>query len=238
MVNQVIYWLNIVATATDLLLLLRFLQLRLTRTYTFVGLYLAVTVLLDGGFWLAGIRTPASDRVFVYSRFVMAVVFPLAAWDVFEEVQEQTGKFRRVHTVRLLSGFIMAALFALLFSTFVSFDQEISGMNAGTFQCALALWAISSVTSLLFLVNMRRSAHTQQLAFPLNTRVLLMFFLLMLSFEIAQAIEVLLGPWVGRFADPLEITFSLLGILVVLWCTIRLRRIPSDEPAPQSQSIT
>lgn len=118
MADQIIYWVNVVSTVADSLLLLRFLQLRLTGTYTFIGLYLVVTVLLDGGFWLAGVHTPASDRVFVYSRFVMAVVFPLAAWDVFEEVQEQTAKFRRLHTLRLLSGFLMAALFALLLSAF------------------------------------------------------------------------------------------------------------------------
>jgi hypothetical protein len=238
MADHIIYWLNVVSTAADLLLLLRFLQLRLTRFYTFIGLYFVVTVLLDGGFWLAGLHTPASDRVFVYSRFVMAVVFPLAAWDVFEEVQEQTAKFRRLHTLRLLSGFLMAALFALLFSAFISSDEEVSGISGSVFQCALALWAISTVTSILFLVNMRRSAHAQQLALPLNTRVFWIFFLTVLSSEIAQAIELLVGPWIVRFADPIEIMFGGVGIAIVLWCTVRLKRIASDETAPQSERVS
>ncbi|HEX4772040.1 MAG TPA: hypothetical protein VH351_14485 [Bryobacteraceae bacterium] len=238
MADRIIFWLNVVSTAADALLLLRFLQLRLTRVYTFIGLYLVITVLLDSGFWLAGFHTPASDRVFVYSRFVMALVFPLAAWDVFEEVQEQTAKFRRVHTLRLLSGFLMAAIFALLFSAFFSSDEEVSGISGTAFQSALALWAISTVTSLLFIVNMRRSARAQQLALPLNTRIFWVFFLTLLLCEIAQAIEVLMGPWISRFADPLEMLFGTIGIAVVLWCTIRLKRIATNETAPQSQGVS
>jgi hypothetical protein len=238
MADRIIFWLNVVSTAADALLLLRFLQLRLTRAYTFIGLYLVVTVLLDGGFWFAGFHTPASDRVFVYSRFVMAVVFPLAAWDVFEELQEQTAKFRRMHTLRLLSGFLMASIFALLFSAFFSSDEEVSGISGTVSQCGLALWAIAVVTSLLFLANMRRSAHAQQLTLPLNTRVLWIFFLTLFLCEIAQVIEVFAGPWVSRFADPIEITFSVINIAIVLWCTIRLRRIASNETAPQSEGVS
>jgi hypothetical protein len=238
MLNQIIYWMNVVSTAADTLLLLRFLLLRLNRAYMFVGLYFVITVLLDAGFWIAGLHTPASDRLFVYSRFVMAVVFPLAAWDIFEEVQDQLGKFRRLHAVRLISGILMAGLFALILSSFVSSDEQVSGISGTVLESALALWTICAITSAIFLWNMRRSAKGQQIALPLNTRVLWLFFMAILLCEVAQSIEVLVGPLIARFADHLEIAFGALNLALVLWCTVRLRRIASNETAPQSEGVS
>lgn len=85
---------------------------------------------------------------------------------------------------------------------------------------------------------MRRSSHAQHLTLPLNTRVFWAFFLTILSSEIAQAIEVMIGPLLGRFTDPLEIVFGVIGIAIVLWCAIRLKRIASDETASQSERVS
>src|SRR3954447_639383 len=116
MLSQVNHWLEIAATTVDALLLCRVLLLRLQRTYLFITLACVLTVLFDGvQLWL-GSASDASVRVFIYSRFLWALLFPLVAWDVFEELKGQLGKLRRVAVGRLASGLFFAVVFSLVAS--------------------------------------------------------------------------------------------------------------------------
>lgn len=238
MVDQVTYWIFLVSVGADVLLLLRLLMLRLHRVYTFVALYCVVTVVLDAGYLITGLHGPASDRLFIYSRFVEAFLFPLAAWDVFEEIQEQTAKFRRLNVIRLISGLTIGVLFALVISALAPSDDATSGMSDGLVDSAILLWAATASTSCLFMWNMRRLTREQQIAMPGNSRVLWLFFFIVMICELAQALEVFLGSLLTAVLPALEIAFGAFDIAIVLWCTIRLRRVTSDAPAQQSQGVS
>jgi hypothetical protein len=234
MLDEVLHWLNVVITVTDVLLLLRVLMLRLHRVYMFVTLYCALTVVLDAGQWITGTHGLASDRLLVYSRFVVALVFPLAAWDVFEEVQEQTAKFRRLHALRLISGLIITAVFGLIFSAIAASDEDTGPISQTLVGVALLFWAATASASALFVWNMRRTMQKLQIALPPNTQVLAIFFLIILLCELAECLLLVAGPWLAPFAPALEISFGVINLGLVLWCTLRLRRISSGEPAPQN----
>jgi hypothetical protein len=231
MLDQVIHWMNVVSTAADSFLLLRVLLLRLQRVYLFVALYCAVTVVLDAGQWITGLQGPASARLFVYSRFVLALVFPLAAWDVFEEIREQTTKFRRLHALRLISGLIITLLFAFGRSAFTSADEDTGEIGSTLLNVAILLWAATASASALFVWNMRRMTREQRIPLPPNTRVLWIFFLVVLLCELAQCLTVIVGPRLVPFSSALEVGFGAINIALVFWCTLSLRRISSGETA-------
>src|SRR3982751_582503 len=96
MLHQASHWTEIAGIAVSALLLCRVLALRLHRVYLFITLVCLLDLLFGGiELWL-GDRSQASSRIFLYSRFVYAFVYPMVAWDVFEEMKAQVGKLRRL----------------------------------------------------------------------------------------------------------------------------------------------
>ena len=60
-----------------------YLGLRLQRTYVFLTLASAVAVVFD----VASLRfADELPRVQIYGELFMALIFPLAVWDIFEEI--------------------------------------------------------------------------------------------------------------------------------------------------------
>src|SRR5579875_1280869 len=119
MLEQTTYWFNIVGTAVDALLLARVLLLKLQRVYTYVTLACVLVLLFDiVDIWLWS-DPEAGRRVFLYSRFVFIVVYPLVGWDVFEEVKSHIANLRRLAISRLISGWFFATSFGLLITLLV-----------------------------------------------------------------------------------------------------------------------
>ncbi len=232
MLDQVIRWVDIVGTIADVLLLIRLLTLRLHKVYVFITLYAAVTTVLDAGAWMTGLTSPASLRLFVYSRFLMAAVFPLTAWDVFEEVQQHIGKLRRLHTMRLVSGLLLTSVFALVLSASLD-DPDVEGMGAATIQVALLLWAATVSASGLFLWNMRRTLRqvigalpngSLPSALPNNTSVLWVFVLLTLIGEILECLLHIFAPmFPANVTGAIDVVVSSFDTVLVMWCIVRLR---------------
>jgi hypothetical protein len=237
MLRDVNHWLQIAGTAVDALLLARILLLRLHRTYLFITLACVLAVFFDGvELWL-GAESREFGRVFVYSRFLYAFVYPVAAADVWEEVKGQLSRLRRVGIIRLSSSLLLATIFGLIVSSFASSDDN-GDVLVTTF--AVVLWAASSAASLAFLWSMRRVTIAQKIELPHNTSVWLTFWGLSLLGEVIACFLVIIVPlFRASIMDALDLLLNCYGILIALWCVWRLRGISSSKlpTAPESASL-
>src|SRR4051794_9966204 len=236
MLNQATHWMEIAGTAIDALLLLRILVLRLHRVYFFITLYCVLALFFD----LVGLRlgdsSPEYTMVFIYSRFLYAIVFPLVAWEVFEEMKGQVGKLRRLAAGRLISGIFFAILFGLLITSMGEADDAANQPSVSAIM-ALVLWAGTSTASLAFLVAIHRVLRGQPLLDrPNNTSVWLSYFELSFLGEVLYCIATFLVPLLKS-----ELTNSIVPVLfmtyamaITVWCSWRLRSIPSGL-SPESQ---
>ncbi len=229
MLTQITHWLDVSATAIDALLVARILQLRLQRVYLWVTLACVLAVLFDGvELWL-GANSEENRRVFLYSRFLYAIVYPLVAWDVFEEMKNQVSKLRRLGIARLVSGLFFAALFGFIMTLFVSTDQQ--GETTGVL--ALILWAGSCAATLAFLWSLRRGLKTQKMTPAHNTFVWMTFYQLVLAAEVLACFGQVAAAFLNaRALDIVNVCFVIYGIAITIWCVTKLRRIPSDVSTP------
>ena len=235
MYRQVQHWMEILGTGADIVLLLRILLLRLHRTYILITLACALTVFFDGVMLWLGVETEEFARVFIYSRFLYAFVFPAATYDVWEEVKALVARVRRMAILRLVSSLVLAAIFGLLIASF-SGEQD-SGNQAVLNTFAIILWAASSTASLAFLWSMHRVARSQGIALPNNTGVWLLFYELSLAGEVVACFLIIIGPQLKGFAiNAIDISLGLFGILIVLWCTWKLQGLRSDVPSAPEQA--
>jgi len=219
-----------VGTAVDVLLLLRVLTLKLHKTYLFLTLACALEVFFDGvGLWLGD--SPEWTRVFVYSRFLYAFIFPVAAWDVFEELSAQLNNVRRAAISRIVTSLLLVCICGLIFSGLGDTSDENSGwMFTTTF--AVILWAGSATGSLTFLWVMHKNLRAQALEPPNNTLVWLIFFELLLGGEIFSCFFLFFNELLSL--DMREAVQLLLGVYstaITAWCIFRLKGIPSDVPS-------
>ena len=234
MLIQVNHWMEILGTGVDLLLLARVLMLRLFRVYLFITLVCVLTVFFDGvSLWL-GTGSVENFQVFLYSRFLWAVMYPLASWDVFEEVKGQITKLRRVAIGRLVSGLFFAAVFSMIFLAFVDTGEQNSTLNlTGTF--GIILWAGSSTASLAFLWTIHRAMRAQNVMKPNNTSVWLIFYEFSLAAEILSCVVLLMPLKEGTLSRGIELAFLVYSIAVTVWCTVRLRPSSTNaEPASET----
>jgi hypothetical protein len=233
MLNQVNHWMEIVATAVDALLLLRVLSLKLHRTYVFITLACVLSAFFDGvQFWL-GTESQEMNRVFIYSRFLYAGLFPLIVWDVFEEVKLNADRLRRMAVGRLLYALALSAVFGFLFFGF-SGNEEAGG--AGVLSLvAVLMWAGSASASLAFLWAVGRRLRMEKMELPNNTRVWILFYELSLVAEVLTCFVLIIGALLNATAtDILSTLFLLYGTVITAWCIARLRALPSDV-APASE---
>ena len=228
MLTQANHWIEIVGTAMDALLLCRVLLLRLQRVYLFITLACLLSVFFDVvSLWLRADETGAL-HVFLYSRFIYAVVFPLVAWDVFEEMKSQVAKLRRLAVGRLVSGLLLASVFGFLVSTMAESTQE-NGEPATLGVIGLILWAGSTTAALAFLLTLHRAIRVQKLERPHNTSVWLAYWELTLVGEVLECFFFLAASLLKKTGvDVVDILFNTYGIAITGWCIFKLRALPSD----------
>jgi hypothetical protein len=235
MLEQTTHWLEIAGTALDGLLLLRVLQLRLHRVYAFVTLACGLALLFDSvGLWL-GTESEENIRVFLYSRFLYTFVYPMVAWDVFEQIADQIGRVRKMAMGRLVSGLVLTSILGLLIAGSGD-DSSSSGSTAGTL--AIILWAGASAASLAFLFTLQRILKAQNVELPNNTFVWMRYFELSLLAEVVNCFSSLVFSFVknSQAIAVVNIVFICYEIAITLWCLLRLRMIPSDVPSAPQQA--
>jgi hypothetical protein len=229
MLAQANHWLEIVNLATDVVLLCRILLLRLHRVYAFITLACVLAVFFDAvDFWLRP-GTPESVPLVIYTRFLYAAVYPLVAWDVFEELTPRIGKIRRLAIRRLISGLIFATMIGLIASTWVGTNEPTEPAFETTF--GMVLWASSSAASLAFLWTLHRLLRLEKIERPNNTSVWLIFWELSLLADIVgcfsgYTVQVFGGKPAAE--DALEFIFLIIGIAITAWCIVKLRALPPD----------
>lgn len=234
MLNQVIHWIQMVGTVVDGLLLLRVLLLKLHRTYVFLTLFCATEFLFDIAAWSLGWDSRPTEHIFFYSRFLYAVLFPLMAWDVFEEIPKQILRLRRAFGVRLVTGIFISALFGLLvYATFE--DKDTSGTSAITEMTGMVVWTGSTAASLAFVWSLYRLLRKQNVVMPHNTAVWIKFYLLSLLSSILYLVFLFSTDSLSepqRYA--VALAFLLFDLGLTCWCIARLRALPSeDRPATE-----
>jgi len=238
MLNQATYWIEVAAAVTDALLLLRIVLLKLPRTYLFITLVAVLAVFFDVvALWL-GVQSQESGRVFFYSRFLYAFLYPAAAWEVFEEVGTELGKLRRTAVFRMVSSLLMALIFGLVFAAFADTGED-SGGQATLAMVGIVLWAASSVASVAFLWTIHKVIKSQKIPLPNNTFVWLIYFELFLAAEVAACLFAIAAPLVNTaFADVVDMVVNVYGIAITLWCVWRLKAAASGVPsAPEKASL-
>ncbi len=237
MLTQVNHWIEVAGVVIDAVLLLRILQLRLYRTYLFITLACVVGLFFDSvGLWL-GTDSRESVRVFLYSRFLYAFIFPAASYEVWEEVKNQIARIRKFAMFRLVASLALTAILGLIIAGFAGNGENGSETFVGTF--AIILWAAASTASLAFLWSLHRLARAQKIALPNNTAVWLLYYQLLLAGEVIACFLIIIGAQFNGFVtNALDISLNLYGVLITIWCIWKLRALASDVPsAPENASL-
>jgi hypothetical protein len=231
MLSQVNHWMDFGSAGIDLILLLRVLTLKLHKTYLFITLACVLAVFFDGvTIWL-GSESQESLRVFAYSRFLFAFVYPVAAWDVFEELKTALAGLRRLAISRTVTSLLMMTVFGLLLAGFADSGSDPNNLRF-IFSLAVIVWTGSATGSLAFLWVMHRAVRAEKLDPPRNTHVWLIYFELFLAGEVVSCFYFLLPPFLNKNAiEILSLILGLYGIGITAWCILKLRAIPSDVPS-------
>jgi hypothetical protein len=238
MLSQVNHWMEFVGAGIDLLLLLRVLTLKLHRTYLFITLACVLSVFFDAvALWL-GTDSEESRRVFFYSKFLDAVVFPAAAWDVFEELKSQLANLRKMAISRTITSLLLVTLFGVVLAGFAENGTSPNDM-AFLSVLSLVIWTGSATGSLAFLWVMHRGLRAQKLEPPNNTFVWMIFYELSLIGEVLYCFYLLVEPVFNSVvADSLILLLMIYGTVITAWSILRLRALPSDvTPAPVSAGL-
>ncbi len=219
----------------DALLLIRILQLRLHRTYLWITLAAAVTVILDAATLWYGSESREVARMFVFSRFLYAFIFPAAAYDVWEEVKPHITKIRRIAAIRLVSSLMLAAILGLIIAEVADNAESTDGSLLPTF--AVILWAATSTASLAFLWSLNRLARGANIEVQGNTAVWLLFYELSLAAEVVTCFLIILGQQFTPFVSTaIDVSLELYSMLITLWCIWKLRGQPSNVPNEPEKS--
>jgi hypothetical protein len=244
MLSQVNFWTERVGMLLDLVLMLRILSLKLQRTYIFITLFAVLGLLYDGVELFLGSQSEAFVQVSLLSRFIYAIVFPLAIWDLFEEAKPLIEKLRRMAMSRMMSSLLFISIWALLIAAFTGGDDD--GQSHYMVRLAFILWTGSVAASLAFLWVMRRGMKANQWSLPRNTGIWLRFFQLMLVLEAVSCILEFVLPTmkamgssiVEQIAQLSDVTLQICVIALTAWCAFRVRGVPSDAPNTPADAIT
>ena len=235
MLNQVIHWIQMIGAVVDGLLLLRVLTLKLHRIYAFLTLFCVVEFIFDIADWSLGWDSQATERIFFYSLFLYALLFPLMAWDVFEELPQQILRLRRAFGVRLVTGVFVSALFGLLvYATFE--DRDVNGTSAVSEMTGMVLWTGSTSAGLAFVWSLYRLLRKQKIQTPHNTSVWAKFYLLSLFSSIIYFALLFFTASITELQrDIVAIGFLGFDLGLTGWCIARLRALPSQNtPATET----
>ncbi len=233
MLHQANHWIEIAEIAVSALLLCRILLLRLHRVYLFITLACVLGLLFDGvRLWL-GEKSQASQRIFDYSSFLYAVVFPMAAWDVFEEIKNQVAKLRRLALGRLVSSLFLTVIFGLIMNALID-TNDTNGEPSVVSMLALILWVGACAASLAFLYTIYQVLRKQPITRPNNTNVWMYYYGLSFLAEVLSFFLWFVASAATKSestGDVLAIVFNTFGIALTIWCILKLRAIPSDLPS-------
>jgi hypothetical protein len=238
MLDETIRWMEMVGTVAEGLLLCRVLALKLHRVYAFLALYCVLELLFDVAAWWLGWQSDGSTRLFFYSRFLYAALFPAMAWDVFEEIKSQAAKLRRLPAARLISGLFVTGVFGcLMFATLE--EKDFNGGSGLVDLVGMFLWAGSCSASLVFVWTLYRATRTQKIELPNNTSVWLIFFMLTVVSAILECGVLLFG---FKLSVPQQhlvtLVFLSFDLTLTAWCILRLKAVPSHGAAtPENVSL-
>jgi hypothetical protein len=228
MLKHAIDWAQMVVTVVEALLLVRVVAVKLYRVYAFITLYCVVNVFFDAASWYFGWQSKESERIFIYSLFFLTVLYPLVVWDVFEESKAQVAKLRRLQAVRLVSGLFLTGICAMLLG--LNLDTTDAKGNS-TLAAFLGIFLLtgSASASAAFIWVVRRFVRAQKIALAHNTVVWMVFFFLVFSLQIVDCMLTILRAFVPDAAADIAGLFLLsLELLVLAWCILRLKPVPSD----------
>ena len=235
MLNQVNHWMEYASAGVDVLLFLRVLALRLQRTYIFLTLICVLAVVFDAVIISLTRGSPERERVEIYSSLLLAFVFPLAAWDVFEEVGNPLAAIRRAAILRTFTSLLMITFFAIILAI-PAFSIDDPTNLEFVLRLTLVVSTGSATGCLTFLWTMRRTVRLQKLALPSNTSVWMIFYALFLGAQIVTWFVSLLEVYLGQtsnssFPQITELVFTLYGMAITVWCAVKLRALPKDLPS-------
>jgi uncharacterized membrane protein len=215
-------------------LLLRVLGLRLQRTYLFLTLACVLAFLFD----VANLLYPpeAYPRVQIYSELFISFIFPLAVWDIFEEIANSVAALRRLAILRTIAGLVIVSLFGLLWASSLSSSDD---PNDILFLLVLTLTvSTASATGCLgFLWIMRRGLTVQKIITPRNTSTWMIFYALLMVGQLVSWFTLMTGQMLSdgvreQFSNIASLIINSFGMVITLWCAVKLRGLPKDIPSP------
>jgi hypothetical protein len=234
MLSQINLWAERAGMFLDLLLMLRILTLRLRQTYVFITLFVLLSLFYDGVALLMGSESPEFRNVTLLSKFVYSIVYPLVAWDLFEEAKQTVDKVRKMAMSRMMTSLLFITLWGLLIAAFTG--GEDSGQSMYLMRVSIVVWTGAIASALAFLWVMRKGTKVNNWELPRNTSIWYTYFGLILMI---QAIWCVLSLGLGlvinqspHLAETIDqgsdLVLNFFGILLTAWCTYKLRAVPSD----------
>lgn len=217
-------------TVAEGLLLIRILSLRLQRLYVWLTLYWAVNLIFDSAAWALGYESKQTGVLVLYSLFLLGLLFPLAAWDTFEEMKPVISKLRVLQGSQMVTGLCATLLIVTIFYAITTPDDQ-SAADLGILTLSPIVWFVSALSAVFFLASLRFLAKKQSLQLPHNTALWVGVFLVLLACELIQFLGVLAPKEPAQF---IEAATGIISIGATLWALVRLRGIPTNPaPAPQ-----
>jgi hypothetical protein len=234
MLKQALHWLMITASIADGLLLARVLGLRLHRLYVFITLDCVLGVLFDAVLLWLHPESQEYARVYIYTRYLYALLLPLIMWDVFEEAKAGIAKLLRLEAIRMMMSLLVIGVVGTLLTGVTAFSDEPEAADWPAV-VGIFLWGGSCLASMVFVWKTRRGIRSEAFVVPSNTRVWSLFYILILAGSIFD-FALLLTGWKPDTtqSDILTVVSILWGIGCTAWCIVRLRPVAREEVA-QSQ---
>ena len=233
MLTQINHWMEYAAAGVDLVLLLRVLGLRLQRTYLLLTLACLVAVIFDAAALSLVRDSPERQRVEMYADLLSAFVFPLAAWDVFEELGTSLAALRRIGIFRTATSLLMITFIGVIVASSQGYD---SGSLEYIGTLTLFVSTGSATACLTFLWSMRRALRQQKVVLPNNTFVWMVFLALSLCAQVTQWLflflaETLRQPGASAFVQIIEMILVSYVMAISIWCAVKLKALPKDVPS-------
>jgi hypothetical protein len=232
MLLEAIHWTEIAGLIAEALLLARLLFLKLHRIYAFVTLYWAVSIIFDSTYWFFGWDSKESAQIGAHAPLLLAVLYPLLVWDVFEEVRPKLRLVLRFQTVRMISGLVVTVIMSAIWS--MLFIDALEKTPGGPWvQFGLFLWLGSTSVSALFLFTLHKAIKSMSLRLPRNTSVWFTFSVIVLAVDLLTVATSFLNE---NAYHVIEFTLQLVSVAVTIWCGVRIRAVPPAVPSEAVES--